>query len=97
LISIYFLSKKLFFYYFLIFEKSLSKKKFILNNFLRLNISETKIYNFIKKKTLGNILSIGSGYGELEYHLSKRHKIIATDINPKITNKNYKIKISYFV
>jgi len=76
-------------------EESFSKKKFILNYFLRLNISETKIYNFIKKKTLGNILSIGSGYGELEYHLSKRHKIIATDINPKIINKNYKIKISY--
>ena len=76
-------------------EESFSKKKFILNYFLRLNISETKIYNFIKKKTLGNVLSVGSGYGELEYHLSKHHKIIATDINQKIINKNYKIKISY--
>jgi len=28
----------------------LVKKKFILDYFLRLNISETKIYNFIKKK-----------------------------------------------
>jgi len=72
----------------------LVKKKFILDYFLRLIISETKIYNFIKKK-LGNVLSIGSGYGELEYHLSKQHKIIATNINPKIINKNYKIKVSY--
>ena len=47
------------------------------------------------RKTLRNILSIGSGCYELEYHLSKHHKIIATDINPKIINKNYKIKISY--
>ena len=76
-------------------EESFSKKKFILSYFLKLNISETKIYNYIKKKITGKVLSIGSGHGELEYHLSKFHNILATDINPKIINKNYKIKISY--
>ena len=54
------------------------------------------IYNYLKKKLHGNCLSIGSGKAHLEYHLSKKFKILPTDINDSFINFNKKIKIKKF-
>ncbi len=54
------------------------------------------IYNYLKKRLHGNCLSIGSGKAHLEYHLSKKFKILPTDINDSFISFNKKIKIKKF-
>lgn len=54
------------------------------------------IYKYLRKKLHGNCLSIGSGKGHLEYHLSKKFKILPTDINTSFIIFNKKIKIKKF-
>ena len=54
------------------------------------------IYNYLSKRLHGNCLSIGSGKAHLEYHLSKKFKILPTDINDSFINFNKKIKIKKF-
>ena len=54
------------------------------------------IYKYLRKKLHGNCLSIGSGKAHLEYHLSKKFKILPTDINDNFINFNKKIKIKKF-
>lgn len=53
-------------------------------------------YNYLIKKLHGKCFSIGSGKAHLEYHLSKKFKIIPSDINDNFINFNKKIKIKKF-
>ena len=43
-------------------------------------------------KLYGKCLSIGSGWGHLEYHLSKKFDVTASDINKEYLKYNNKIK-----
>lgn len=72
-------------------EMSHSKQKelFEFKNFYK-DFSK-HIYDYLSKKLYGNSLSVGSGWAYLEYHLSKKFKITATDVNSKYAKNNYKI------
>ena len=50
------------------------------------------IYNYLSKILYGKNLSIGSGWGHLEYHLSKKFNITASDINDEYLKYNKKIE-----
>jgi hypothetical protein len=60
-------------------------------NFFYLDFSKY-IYDYLSKKLYGNNLSIGSGWGHLEYHLSHKFNITALDINNEYAKYNKKIK-----
>ncbi|WP_440669496.1 class I SAM-dependent methyltransferase [Candidatus Pelagibacter sp. HIMB1483] len=49
------------------------------------------IYEYLSEKLYGSNLSIGSGWGHLEYHLSKKFNITASDINEEYSKYNKKI------
>jgi hypothetical protein len=69
------------------------KKDDLLFNFNHFkNTHLISIYNFLIKKLYGRCLSIGSGKAHLEYHLSKKFKILPTDINNDFIKYNNKIK-----
>ena len=58
------------------------------------------IYDYLSKILYGKSLSIGSGWGHLEYHLSKKFNITASDIknyhySEKI-NKNFLPHLRFF-
>lgn len=53
------------------------------------------LYDYLSEKLYGNNLSIGSGWGHLEYHLSNKFNITASDINDEYAKYNKKIK--YFI
>ena len=53
------------------------------------------IYNNLSQKLSGKNLSIGSGWGHLEYHLSKKFDITASDINKEYAN--YNTKVNYII
>jgi hypothetical protein len=53
------------------------------------------IYDNLYQKLSGRNLSIGSGWGHLEYHLSKKFEITASDINNEY--KEYNKKINYII
>ena len=73
------------------------KKDNLLFNYNYFNNTHLQpIYNYLKRKLHGNCLSIGSGKAHLEYHLSKKFKILPTDINESFINYNKKIKIKKF-
>jgi hypothetical protein len=63
---------------------------FSFDNFKKTHL--ISIYNFLIKKLHGRCLSIGSGKAHLEYHLSKKFKILPTDINKDFIKYNNKIK-----
>ncbi|MBD1162837.1 class I SAM-dependent methyltransferase [Pelagibacterales bacterium SAG-MED12] len=50
------------------------------------------IYSYLSKILYGKNLSIGSGWGHLEYHLSKQFDITASDINNEYIKYNKKIE-----
>ena len=50
------------------------------------------IFNYLNKKLYGKNLSVGSGWGHLEYHLSKKFDVTASDINDEYPKYNKKIK-----
>ncbi len=50
------------------------------------------IFNYLEKNLYGKNLSIGSGWGHLEYHLSKKFDVTASDINDEYPKYNNKIK-----
>ena len=63
------------------------KKDNLLFNYNYFNNTHLQpIYNYLKGKLHGNCLSIGSGKAHLEYHLSKKFKILPTDINESFIN-----------
>ena len=75
-------------------SKELDDKNFDFNNFNKSFNKET--YNYLIDKLYGDCLSIGSGKGHLEYHLSKKHNITATDINKDFIKYNDKINFKFF-
>ena len=50
------------------------------------------IFDYLDTKLYGKCLSIGSGWGHLEYHLSKKFDVTASDINKEYLKYNNKIK-----
>jgi hypothetical protein len=72
-------------------NKSIDDKLFSFNYFSKTPHSIE--YNFFKKKLKNRCISIGSGKGHLEYHLSqKKINILATEINNNFIKYNQKIK-----
>lgn len=54
------------------------------------------IFDYLVSRIKGKVISIGSGRGHLEYHLSKKIKdITATDINESFISNNKKVKFKY--
>jgi hypothetical protein len=49
-------------------------------------------YRFLSKKLNKKCISIGSGKGHLEYHLSRKINILATEVNNQFIKYNDKIK-----
>ena len=50
------------------------------------------IYDYLSKILYGKNLSIGSGWGHLEYHLSKKFNITASDIKNEYSEYNKKLE-----
>ena len=65
--------------------------KFFEFNYFNKDFSQC-IFSYLDKKLYGKNLSIGSGWGHLEYHLSKKFEITASDINDEYLKYNNKIK-----
>ena len=63
-------------------------------NFFNKDFSK-HIYNYLSQKLYGDNLSIGSGWGHLEYHLSKKFNITASDINDEYAK--YNKELNYFI